>query len=95
MYCAQNKTKRSGLVLYVIIKKRRFLKRNANGGMGKIRTVYLCGGGQRGVSLSLSLRMATQRMAFYFCVFVYIFLGTMMTPAPRLNETKNELIIKI
>lgn len=39
--------------------------------------------------------MATQRMAFYFCVFVYIFLGTMMTPAPRSNETKNELIIKI
>lgn len=52
-------------------------------------------GGQRGVSFSLSARMATQRMAFYFCVFVYIFLGTMMTPAPRLNETKNELIIKI
>lgn len=61
--------------------------------MGKIRTVYLCGEDSVG-SLSLSLRMATQRMAFYFCVFVYIFLGTMMTPAPRLNETKNELIIK-
>lgn len=64
--------------------------------MGKIRTVYLCGEDSVGsLSLSLSLRMATQRMAFYFCVFVYIFLGTMMTPAPRLNETKNELIIKI
>lgn len=64
--------------------------------MGKIRTVYLYGEDSVGsLSLSLSLRMATQRMAFYFCVFVYIFLGTMMTPAPRSNETKNELIIKI
>lgn len=73
MFCAQNKTKRSGLVLYVIIKKeRRFLKKNANGGMGKIRTVYLCGEDSVG-SLSLSLR-EWQRNGWLFifvCLCIY------------------------